>query len=111
MCCAVEDLLEHLGHRLAPLLPALLALVLRMLSEATADLAAPAAPGGGAAMQVDGGEAAGAAAAPAPPADTRFREIRASCLKLLSQLWIRFPSEHVLPIPNFSMSQQSSSKC
>ena len=36
---AVEDLLKHLGHRLAPLLPVVLAMVLTVLEAACAPIA------------------------------------------------------------------------
>ena len=41
---AVEDLLKHLGHRLAPLLPVILALLLTVLEAACAPIAAQVGP-------------------------------------------------------------------
>lgn len=95
-----------MGHRLAPLLPVLLALTLRLLQEGTTGLvpgqgqgqgpqAAQAAP-----MDVDQGQGVGQAheqghehgVEQAHGFDQdRRKELRSGCLKILSQLWIRFP--------------------
>ncbi len=79
--------MTHLGHRLEPFLPALLAITTRLLAEGTAHLP-PVAPAS---------TMANAAAAVAPAAsiivlgvggggEDRSRELRISSLKLLAQV-------------------------
>jgi hypothetical protein len=93
----VEDLLDHLGHRLQPLLPALLAITLRLLQQATAPVAeqqqqqANQEPGQqrneqqqGQPREEEAREKEGSMQA--RPEDGRSREIRSSCLKLLAQV-------------------------
>ena len=87
---SVEDLLSHLGHRMEPFLPALIAITLRLLASATSGIT-----GGGELLPppplVDGsGGGAVVVALPGPPptaeAIDRSREIRSSSLKLLAQV-------------------------
>lgn len=70
---SVEDLVEHLGHRLQPLLPPLVALALAVLREGCAPLASAAANaannGDGADVEVE-----------------RARELRSGALKVLAQV-------------------------
>ncbi len=107
-----EDLLQHLGHQLLPLLPPLLAITLQLLSAATApvreqqqDAAAAAVDGSdGSSNSNDAymnGEKQSAAvgvknsavgAEPVVDHKEGSREIRSSCLKLLAQVFTRFPA-------------------
>jgi hypothetical protein len=85
---AFEDLLGHLGYQLQPLLPALLAITLQLLQTATTG------------MQAQQQDAAAAAAAEAGEAaatvDAQSREegraVRSQCLRLLAQVFNRFPA-------------------
>jgi flagellar biosynthesis component FlhA len=89
-------LLEHLGHRLQPLLPALLAITLRLLQQATAPVAAQQQQ-----QQQQQNEQQQQQKSEqdeqqqqqqqqnendVAPEDDRSREIRSSCLKLLAQV-------------------------
>ncbi|GFR52619.1 hypothetical protein Agub_g15135, partial [Astrephomene gubernaculifera] len=109
---AFEDLLSHLGHAVEPFLPTLLAITLRLLVTATA--AVGAAPAGseaaaGAAEEEkekepaadkdededddeEDDEEGAAAASPAAAAVERHREVRTASLRLLAQVWLRFPA-------------------
>ena len=84
---SVEDLLSHLGHRMEPFLPALIAITLRLLASATSGIT-----GGGEVLPplplVDGGATVVVLPGPPPTAEAidRSREIRSSSLKLLAQV-------------------------
>ena len=70
---AVEDLMAHLGYRLAPFLPVLLSITTLLLAEGTRGIGGrPAGPGGG---------------------EDRSRELRTGSLKILSLVWSRFPMD------------------
>ena len=99
----MEDLLDHLGHRLQPLLPALLAITLRLLQQATAPVAEQQRQQQehqqhsclqgqhGSEQQAPAEEEPAASregSVPARPEDDRSREIRSSCLKLLAQVGV-----------------------
>jgi U3 small nucleolar RNA-associated protein 20 len=82
---AFEDLLGHLGYQLQPLLPALLAITLQLLQTAAAGLQA---------QQQDAAAASDASGAAAADAQSREegRAVRSQCLRLLAQVFSRFPS-------------------
>jgi U3 small nucleolar RNA-associated protein 20 len=97
---ALEDMLGHLGFRLQPLLPPLLALTLRILEAACAPVAAADAAGAAGgdegeeqARQRAGAEAAAAAVAAGQDADSvaHARELRSHSLRLLAHVVRRFP--------------------
>ncbi|KAG2487780.1 hypothetical protein HYH03_013624 [Edaphochlamys debaryana] len=116
---AFEDLLSHLGHAVEPFLPPLLAIALRLLASATEGIGAvgTAAVGTAAAVgtinglgeveavpeeaeEANGKEAdddeeeeeeGGKAAVGGSPWD-RSREVRTGSLRLLAQVWLRFPA-------------------
>jgi U3 small nucleolar RNA-associated protein 20 len=82
-------MVDHLGHRLQPVLPCLLALTLRLLEEAVAPVAAQ--QGAKAAAQ-EGGNGAEAAVTTLPAHEDKSRELRSTGLRLLANLWLRFPT-------------------
>jgi Down-regulated in metastasis len=82
---AFEDILTHLGHRIVPSLPCLLALTLSQLQLACA----PLQDGGGGGANVKDGSGAGGDAA-----REEGRALRSQCLRLLAQVWERFPDAH-----------------
>ena len=65
-------MIQHLGHRLEPFLPALVAICTKMLAAATRNL--PGATAGGAAAAVQSEE------------DDRSREVRVTALKMMAQV-------------------------
>ena len=69
----VEDLIVHLGYRLTPFLPVLISITCKLLAEGTRGIREALAGVGS--------------------ADDRSRELRTSSLKILSQVWARFPTE------------------
>jgi hypothetical protein len=85
---AFEDLLGHLGYQLQPLLPALLAITLQLLQTAAAGLQAQQLD----AAAAEAGEAAAAAAAVDAQSREEGRAVRSQCLRLLAQVFNRFPS-------------------
>lgn len=96
LCCAVEDMVQHLGHRLQPFLPALMAITLHLLTSATANVPIKKAQAQGQGdMEVDvqqGQAQAQVQTKSGEDAFDRSREIRSGCLKLLAQVLLRFPA-------------------
>ena len=82
----VEDLLAHLGHRITPFLPTLIAIALKLLDEATRGIAQKQEQDD-VAMQQQHPDV------PLTQAD-RSREVRTSCLKLLAQ--VRMDERHTV---------------
>ena len=91
-------MLQHLGHRMQPYLPAMLAITLVMLRGATTSVAALSSLP----MEVDTASAQLKDMNDAEDddndveqeqqVDERDREVRVSALRLLAQVWERFPS-------------------
>jgi U3 small nucleolar RNA-associated protein 20 len=86
-----EDLLGHLGHQLQPLLAPLLAITMHMLTSACAGLTGGQTDPGSESQPAEAAAAAGAGGA---LSDTKeaSREVRATSLKILAQVWTRFPA-------------------
>jgi hypothetical protein len=83
---AFEDLLGHLGFRLQPLLPPLMAITLHLLEQACSSLQQQQQQQG-----VEDGTAA-AAAVPAGELREEGRALRSQTLRLFTQIFSRFPS-------------------
>lgn len=90
-----------MGHRLQPMLPCLLALTLRLIEEAVAPVLAQQqqqqARGAAGQQQrkVQGqadGEEGEAVAGAVPAFEDKSREMRSTGLRLLANLWLRFPT-------------------
>ena len=75
----VEDLIVHLGFRLTPFLPVLIAITCKLLAEGTRGI-----------REAEGGAGSSGGAG---STEDRSRELRTSSLKILSQVWARFPTE------------------
>eukprot|EP00878_Enallax_costatus_P015315 GHUV01016038.1.p1 GENE.GHUV01016038.1~~GHUV01016038.1.p1 ORF type:complete len:337 (+),score=174.94 GHUV01016038.1:75-1013(+) len=87
---AFEDLLQHLGFRLQPLLPVLLALTLKQLELACAALQQQEADPSK--QQQDEDPAAAASGPSSGSSREEGRAIRSQCLLLLAQVFTRFPA-------------------
>lgn len=95
---AFEDMLQHLGYRLQPLLPPLLAITIRLLQEAcqplqpTASAAAqhPITDTAAATTSSNLGMEYHGVSCDAPDGLERSREVRSQCLRLFAQVWSRF---------------------
>ncbi|KAK9818396.1 hypothetical protein WJX72_012002 [[Myrmecia] bisecta] len=95
---AADDLLKHLGHKLLPYLPEMLAILLCLLEHANAPLlgaaeqrALPAAPAVPAPGAVQGDQHAEQGAAARQPGQEGGKEVRALSLRLVAQMLERFP--------------------